>query len=201
MPSAVAIQPMHCRAAPPLPPRPARRTQRVAGASCKKHPVRRAAKLKTYLATMDHACSCTERACSEFGGRCRKVKQFLQHLRLCNFRGHASSTQLTRAELRACTPECWRCAKIASLLQLHAAQCDSERCLVCSDFRQFIYPSILSRKCPRVLMPPPPPRCPLAEVPSYCFCRQRLMSYTSSCSCRRMLGPRATAVSPGVWRK
>merc|ERR1719473_632995 len=93
-----------------------------------------------------------------------KVKQFLQHLRLCNFRGHASSTQLTRAELRACTPECWRCAKIASLLQLHAAQCDNERCLVCSDFRQFIYPSILRMKCPRVLMPPPPPRCPLAEL-------------------------------------
>jgi hypothetical protein len=138
-------------------------TRRV-DSSIKKRPVpRRAAKLKTYLTTIEHSCHCPGRGCNEFGGRCRKVKQFLQHLRACNFRGHATG-QFTRAELRRCIPECWRCAKIASLLQLHAATCTNDCCSVCTDFRHFIYPAILQRKCPRILMPPPPPRCPLKEM-------------------------------------
>jgi hypothetical protein len=138
-------------------------TKRVQS-SCKKRPVpRRAAKLKTYLATIDHSCHCPGRGCGDFDGRCRKVKQFLQHLRACKFRGHTNG-QLTRNELRRCIPECWRCAKIASLLQLHAAKCHNDRCSVCTDFREFIYPAILQRKAPRILMPPPPPRRRLAEL-------------------------------------
>jgi hypothetical protein len=124
------------------------------------------ARLNHYLEAIDHAAGCWDSCCTFSEGRCRKTKAYLHHLRACKFKGSCCNSKcgpFTRNTLISSSRHCMVCSKIASLLQLHASKCLRERCPVCTCHRQFIYPSILLSKPPRVLMPPPPPRSPTCE--------------------------------------
>jgi hypothetical protein len=134
------------------------------------------ARLNHYLEAIDHAAGCWDPSCTFSEGRCRKTKAYLQHLRVCKFKGsccHSKSASFTRDTLIASSRHCMVCSKIASLLQLHASKCLRERCPVCTCHRQFIYPSIMQTKPPRILMPPPPPRSPTCESCENCTVTQK----------------------------